>query len=87
MWGDDRRRILRAFGRRVRELRERAGLGEDALARRLEVTPLVVRRVELGTAHVSLFTIVRLAEALDVEAFDLLRIAPDADASSVRRTG
>ena len=88
MWGD-RRRILRAFGRRVRALRELAGLGEDALARRLEVTSDVVQRVEVGTAYVSIFTIVRLAQALGVEPADLLRLEADDDSndSRLRRTG
>lgn len=73
MWGDDRRRISRAFGRRVRELREALSCTEEMLGRRLNITLQVVRRVEAGTAYVSLFTIVRLAQALEIEPLELLR--------------
>lgn len=53
-----------AFGRRLREAREAAGLSQRDLAREAQVTPETVCRVERGRQReVSSWTLARFADA------------------------
>ena len=70
MGTDDHRR---AFGRRVRELRQPLGLSQEGLADRAGLHRTYIGSVERGERNVSLDNIYRLAEALEVHATDLMR--------------
>jgi transcriptional regulator with XRE-family HTH domain len=54
------------FGERVRELRERMGISQEALATRAGIHRTYVGGVERGERNLSLKNIIRLAEALNV---------------------
>lgn len=63
---------LRAFGARVRALRERAGVSQEALADRAGLHRTYVGSVERGERNISLANIHRLADALGVAPAELL---------------
>ena len=56
------------FGRRVRERRNELGLSQEALADRSELHWTYFGQVERGQSNVSLHNILRIAEALEVDA-------------------
>lgn len=59
------------FGRRVRELRERMGVSQEALATRAGIHRTYMGGVERGERNISLKNIIRLAEALKVRPQNL----------------
>ena len=61
----------RRFGRRVRVLRERAGLSQEALAAKAGIHRTYMGGVERGERNISLKNIVRLAAALGVHPREL----------------
>lgn len=65
-------RQLRVFGARVRALRERAGISQEALADRAGLHRTYVGSVERGERNISLANIHRLADALGVPPSELL---------------
>ncbi len=64
---------MATVGRRVAELRRQRGLSQEALAGLLDRDPRWLARIEAGGQNVTIRTLVRLANALDVHAADLLR--------------
>ena len=67
--------LLDAFGAAVRELRQRRGLSQDALARIAEVERTYLTEVELGRRNVTLLNLGRLAVALGVGVGELMTVA------------
>jgi len=61
-----------AFGQRLRELRNRQGLSQDALAHATDIHPTAIGRMERGSREPRLTTILRLARGLGVEPGELL---------------
>ncbi len=64
--------VQATFGRRLRELRQRAGLSQEDLAYRAGLHRTYVSDVERGTRNVSLVTVARLAAALRLNASELV---------------
>lgn len=62
---------LKRFGERVRGLRERAGLSQEALAAKAGIHRTYMGGVERGERNICLRNIVRLAAALGVLPRDL----------------
>jgi transcriptional regulator with XRE-family HTH domain len=60
------------FGRRLRELRQSRDLTQEALAEAADLSGNYISDLELGLKVPSLTIIVRLSQALDVAAADLL---------------
>ena len=60
------------FGRRLRELRQTRDLTQEALAEAADLSGNYISDLELGLKVPSLTIIVRLSQALDVGAADLL---------------
>lgn len=56
--------ILRQFGERVRELRQKRGLSQEELARAAGLHRTYVSDIERGKRNVALMNIARLARAL-----------------------
>ena len=65
---------LRAFGQRLRELRENAGLSQEKLAEMAELHRNYVGSLERGSSNVSLLAMVRLARCLNVRPAKLLEL-------------
>jgi transcriptional regulator with XRE-family HTH domain len=61
------------FGRRLRALRTLRGLSQEALGERAGVSGKFVGQVERGIGNPSLQTIARLAQAVNVELWELVR--------------
>ena len=65
-------RDLAKFGRRVRELRTKAGLSQEALAELAGLHRTYIGGIERGERNVGLLNLVRLARALRVRPASLL---------------
>jgi transcriptional regulator with XRE-family HTH domain len=70
--------VLVRFGNRVRELRKKKGLSQEALALESGLDRSYVGGVERGERNISLENIEKLARALDVHPSELLRDRPRA---------
>ncbi|MGH2973932.1 MAG: helix-turn-helix domain-containing protein [Solirubrobacterales bacterium] len=68
----DRAKASAAFGERLRELRDRQKLSQDALAHATDIHPTAIGRMERGAREPRLTTILRLAHGLDVTPGELL---------------
>jgi transcriptional regulator with XRE-family HTH domain len=66
------KKILRAFGTYVRELREKAGLTQKQLANNMDVEISQISRIETGKINPSLCTIVKLANTLEIKPSKLM---------------
>jgi transcriptional regulator with XRE-family HTH domain len=65
--------LLRALGKRVRELRKERGYSQEKLAERAGIHENHVRRIEGGTANPSYVVLVKLAKGLGVTPGELMR--------------
>lgn len=63
--------LVKAFGERVRTLREQAGLSQEALAAKAGIHRTYMGGVERGERNPCLRNILRMAAALGVDARDL----------------
>ena len=66
----------RAFGDRVRGLREERSWSQEVLADRADVTREYVSRIESGSQSVSLDVIVRIASGLGVSTSEIFQGRP-----------
>lgn len=64
--------LLLAFGARVRQARTAAGLSQEALAHHAGLHRTYVSSVERGERNIALINIVVLAEALNLDAGELV---------------
>jgi ribosome-binding protein aMBF1 (putative translation factor) len=64
--------VLARFGRRVRELRKRRGLSQEALALEAGLDRSYVGGVERGERNISLINVEKLADAIGVDLGTLL---------------
>jgi len=69
------RTVQREVGRRMRELRLQRDLTQEALAERLGMLAPNFARIEQGRANVTIDTLVRIANALDVALIELFQPA------------
>lgn len=69
---------LRAFGLRLREAREAAGLSQEALAHATGLTPAAISEVEAGKRDARMSLLWLVAGALNVEPGLLVSDEPDA---------
>ena len=65
------------FGNRLREIRERSGLSQQALAKRAKISSATVSRIELGQSSPTLDTVEALADALGLSLVGMLRDGMD----------
>ena len=63
---------LRAFGQRLREFRESAGLSQEKLAEMADLHRNYVGTLERGQSNISLLAMVRLARCLRVKLYELI---------------
>jgi transcriptional regulator with XRE-family HTH domain len=71
--------LLRRLGLRVKVLRTHRQLSQEELAQAAGLDRTYVSRVERGAHNVTVLTLIRVAEALDVAAGELLDSAVDDD--------
>ena len=71
---DLRQERLSAVGARVREIRQEQGLSQEELAEAAELHRTYVGSVERGERNVSVLNVWALADALGVDAAELLRV-------------
>ncbi len=64
--------LARKFGARLRATRETAGLTQEDVADRAGLHPTYISNTERGYSAPTLYSLVRLAQALDVDAGDLV---------------
>lgn len=79
----DADRVIKDVGRKLAELRARAGLTQEELAEQLRIAPNNLQRIELGMQNLTLRTLVRLANQVGVPVAHLFR----APRSRLVRTG
>lgn len=68
----DSQNVQIRFGERVRTIRSEKGISQEALAATAGLHRTYVSSVERGERNVSLSTIERLAEALEISMADLM---------------
>lgn len=64
--------IRKAFGKRIKQIREEKGLVQTDIAYESDLEPGYVSRLELGKSSPTLEVIISLAKALDCQPGDLL---------------
>jgi transcriptional regulator with XRE-family HTH domain len=69
--------LREVFATNLRRLRHAKGLSQDDLAYEAEVSRSYLSQLEKGTFYASLKIIGRLAEALDVEPAEFLKLPAD----------
>lgn len=67
-------RVLEAIGDRVRDARLRAALSEEAAAARAKISAQRWREIEAGAVNPTVQTVVRVANAVGVSAWNLLGV-------------
>ncbi len=67
------------LGARIREVRLKRGLSQQALAERVGIPQTHVSAMELGIQFPNLLTVLRLAVALECKVTDLVRVFDKAD--------
>lgn len=72
-----RREPQPGLARAIRKLRTDANLDQKTLARRVELDPSQMSRLEQGAANPTWGTVKRIAAALDVAVADLANLAED----------
>ena len=70
---DRGKRLAICLGNNVRVLRERRGMSQTIFARKASIERTFLNKIENGTRPVTLVTLSRLAAALRVDAWKLLR--------------
>ena len=60
------------LGKRIRHFREKAGISQDELGRRVFVNNIHISNIETGKKAPSIDLLIELANALEVSADDLL---------------
>jgi transcriptional regulator with XRE-family HTH domain len=68
-----RTNITERFGRRVRELRQRANLSQEEFAARCDLDRTYISGIERGKRNVALRNIEAIAQALHVTMSELLK--------------
>jgi XRE family transcriptional regulator, regulator of sulfur utilization len=71
------------FGKRMREIRMKRGLAQQAVAERAGIAQTHVSDIELGFKLPNLLTVVRLAIALDCKVVELTSVFDKADLPSI----
>jgi transcriptional regulator with XRE-family HTH domain len=70
------------FGFNIKRFRSRKGLSQAKLAEKMDISTNYLSDIERGLGWISPFSLIKLANALEIEVFELFQ-APDAAAGDV----
>ena len=76
--------LLLKLGARFKEIRKARGLTQEALAEKVDLTPQYLSRLEGGHQSPSVETVAKLAEALNVELWELFDLGHQGSVKEVR---
>lgn len=70
--------ILKLVGKRIKEVRESKGISQVELVGKMsgEIDPTNISRIEAGRTNPTVFTLFRIAEALQIPPKELIDILP-----------
>ena len=71
------------LGARIREVRLKRGLSQQALAERVGLPQTHISAMELGIQFPNLLTVLRLAVALECKVTDLVRVFDQTDLEAI----
>lgn len=71
------------LGARIRELRLKRGLSQQALAERVGIPQTHVSAIEVGAKFPNFMTVLRFAVALECKVTDLVRVFDKVDVASL----
>ena len=74
---------LKAIGSRIKAAREKKGLTQESLSEIVDLSPMHMSVIERGIKPTKLDTFVRIANALDVSADELLQDVVDHSTESI----
>lgn len=68
--------ILKKIGKKVKEMRESKGISQVELVGKMqgEIDPTNISRIESGRTNPTIYTLYRIAEALEIKISDLVDI-------------
>lgn len=66
-------KLLKAFGKRVAEIRRARGLTQEQLAEKADVTPLSIAFIEQGRRWPRIATLYKLARCLNISPAEFLK--------------
>lgn len=64
--------VLKKLGNRIRSIREEKGISQANLGRLCDIEPQNMYRIEVGRANATVYTLMRVASALNVKVRDLI---------------
>lgn len=72
----DKSEILHLVGKRIKELRESKGISQVELVGKMQgvIDPTNISRIESGRTNPTVFTLFRIAEALEIKLSELLEL-------------
>jgi ribosome-binding protein aMBF1 (putative translation factor) len=75
----EKKELLKKVGKRVQELRASKGMKQIDLASKIQgdIDTTNISRIESGRTNPTIYTLYRIAEALDISMVDLLQIEQD----------
>jgi transcriptional regulator with XRE-family HTH domain len=76
--------LLLKLGARLKEIRRARGFTQEALAEKVDLTPQYLSRLESGHQSPSVKTVAKLAEALNVELWELFDLGHQGSVKEVR---
>ena len=76
--------LLLKLGARLKEIRKARGFTQEALAEKVDLTPQYLSRLESGHQSPSVKTVAKLAEALNVELWELFDLGHQGSVKEVR---
>lgn len=76
----------RKLGARIKDVRKSRGLSQERLAEKVDISPRYLSRLEVGQQIPSIETLAGLAEALEVQLWELFAFGPDGTLKQLRVT-
>lgn len=66
--------IIKQVGHRIKSIRESKGLSQLDVATKCDAEKTTISRLEAGRTNATIKTFIKIAKALDVELYELLKI-------------